>query len=64
MEVLRGLLHVECPHNQVKVSIPMIDELLDELSNASWFSMLDLRAGFNQIRLAPGEEYKMVFQTH
>jgi hypothetical protein len=25
---------------------------------------LDLRAGFNQIRLAPGEEHKTAFQTH
>jgi hypothetical protein len=41
-----------------------VDELLDELSQAQWFSVLDLRAGFNQIRLAPGEEHKTAFQTH
>lgn len=37
---------------------------MDELAHAQWFSNLDLRAGFHQILLQPGEEHKTTFQTH
>jgi hypothetical protein len=44
-----------------KYPLPVIDELLDELSSSRWSTKLDLRAGYHQIRLAPGEEYKTAF---
>lgn len=44
--------------------IPVFEELMDELCKAKWFSTMDLNAGYHQIRLKPGEEFKTAFQTH
>lgn len=37
---------------------------MDELSNACWFSILDLFAGYHQVRLKAGDEHKTAFSTH
>jgi len=56
--------HLNAITVKCKYPVPIIDEFIDELSQASWFTSLDLRAGFHQIRLKPGEEFKTAFQTH
>jgi hypothetical protein len=54
--------------NAIKVKsnypVPVIEEFLDELGQASWFTSLDLTAGYHQILLQPEDTHKTAFQTH
>jgi transposase InsO family protein len=48
---------------KIRYPLPRIDDLLDKLGQAKYFTSLDLMSGYHQIRINPTDVPKTAFQT-
>jgi hypothetical protein len=44
--------------------LPLILEIMDKLKGAKYFTKLDMRWGYNNIRIRKGDEWKVAFKTN
>jgi hypothetical protein len=44
--------------------MPLIEEILDGLHGSKYFSRMDFKAGFHQVKMNPTYEFKTAFKTH
>ena len=47
-----------------KYPLPLVDDLISRLKGAKYFTKLDVRWGYNNVRIREGDEWKAAFRTN
>ena len=65
-----GALRLGCDYRALNAKtikdahpLPRIDESMDAMKGARWFSTLDLQSAYNQVRMHPDDQHKTAFTT-
>ncbi|KAE8218486.1 hypothetical protein CF319_g7655 [Tilletia indica] len=56
--------HLNSATTPDRYPLPRIDDILESLRGASWFSSLDAIRGYHQTDIAPADRWKTAFTTH
>jgi predicted aspartyl protease len=63
LRLVQDLRGVNAITKDDRFPMPLMEDLLDKIKDAKIFSKIDLRMGFNNIRIKEGDEWKTAFRT-